>query len=212
MTGLLVIARDITDRTRAQEGFFESQQKFSALFNGNPEATVYTDPEMRILDINPRFTTLFGYSIGDVKGHSLNDVVVPRNLMEEARMLDEKTAKGYVYHDTFRMRKDGSLIPVSVSAAPISIQNRLAGYIAIYKDISQRKKAEKDLQTALKRLEIMNEKLRVVGGLSRHDVRNKMASIGGYAYLAKKESEGNSQSLRIPRRDRNCNSAISKDF
>ena len=192
-TSIAAIARDITDRKGAEQRFLESQQKVAALFNGNPEATVYTDPDMHILDINPRFTSLFGYGLDEVKGKHLNDVVVPRNLIEEAKMLDERTAKGFVYHDTFRIRKDGTLIPVSVSAAPISIQSRLAGYIAIYKDISQRKKTEQDLQTAMKKLEIMNEKLRVVGGLSRHDIRNKLASISGNAYLARKELSGNSK-------------------
>lgn len=192
-TSIAAITKDITDRKRAEQRFLESQQKFAALFNGNPEATAYTDPDMHILDINPRFTSLFGYGLDEVKGKHLNDVVVPRNLTEEAKMLDERTAKGFVYHDTFRIRKDGSLIPVSVSAAPISIQSRLAGYIAIYKDISQRKKTEQALQTAMKRLEIMNEKLRVVGGLSRHDIRNKLASISGNAYLARKELSGNSK-------------------
>ena len=192
-TSIAAIARDITDRKGAEQRFLESQQKVAALFNGNPEATVYTDPDMHILDINPRFTSLFGYGLDEVKGKHLNDVVVPRNLIEEAKMLDERTAKGFVYHDTFRIRKDGTLIPVSVSAAPISIQSRLAGYIAIYKDISQRKKTEQDLQTAMKKLEIMNEKLRVVGGLSRHDIRNKLAAISGNAYLARKELSGNSK-------------------
>lgn len=61
------ILRDVTERKRAEQRFLESQQKFAALFNGNPEATAYTDPDMHILDINPRFTSLFGYGLDEVK-------------------------------------------------------------------------------------------------------------------------------------------------
>ena len=47
-------------------------------------------------------------------------------------------------------------------------------------DISQTKKAAEELK-------VMNEKLRVVGGLTRHDVRNKLCTVNGYAYLLKKK-------------------------
>jgi len=179
VTGLLVIARDITDRKKAELGFIESQQKFEALFRGNPEATVYTNHDMLILDINPRFTRLFGYSLDEVKGKHINDVVVPENLATEGKMLNEKALDGYVYHDTVRTRKDGSLIPVSISAAPISMQGQLMGFIGVYKDISQQKSSEE-------KLAIMNEKLRVIGSLTRHDVRNKLSIITGNTYLNKK--------------------------
>jgi PAS domain S-box-containing protein len=123
---------------------------------------------------------LFGYSLDEVKGKHINDVVVQKDSMEEAEMLDRKAIEGYVYHDTVRRRKDGSLVPVSVSAAPIAIEDRLLGYVGMYKNISELKKIEKKLET-------MNEKLRVVGSLTRHDVRNKLSTITGNIYLDKKK-------------------------
>jgi PAS domain S-box-containing protein len=177
--GIVAIARDITDRKNVEQDLTENQEKFAGLFKGNPEATVYTGPDMHIQDINPRFTSLFGYSLNEVRGKHLNDVVVPENLIEEGRMLDRKAVDGYVYHDTVRMRKDGTLIPVSISAAPISTSGRLKGYIGVYKDISEQKNAEK-------KLAMMNEKLRVIGGLTRHDVRNKLSIIMGNTFLNRK--------------------------
>ena len=44
-----------------------------------------------------------------------------------------------------------------------------------------------DLKESRDKLELMNEKLRVVGSLSRHDVRNKLSAVNGYAYLLKKK-------------------------
>jgi PAS domain S-box-containing protein len=179
---------DITERKRAEQESVESQQKFAALFSGNPEATVYTDTDMQIMDINPRFTSLFGYSPDEVRGKGLIGIVVPEDLAKEGRMLDKKATEGYVYHDTLRMRKDGSLIPVSVSAAPISIQGRLAGYIGVYKDISQLKNAET-------KLAMTNEKLRVIGGLTRHDVRNMLLIITGNTYLNRKKLKDNPEAI-----------------
>lgn len=53
----------------------------------------------------------------------------------------------------------------------------------VHKDISQRKQAETEL-------DIMNEKLRVVRGLARHDARNRLASVTGNVFLAKKRQTG----------------------
>jgi signal transduction histidine kinase len=47
----------------------------------------------------------------------------------------------------------------------------------------------------MEKLQVLNEKLRVVGGLTRHDVRNKLAAVGGNAYLARKKLPGNSEVL-----------------
>lgn len=44
------------------------------------------------------------------------------------------------------MRKDGSLVPVSISSAPISVDGQLVGYVTLYKDITQRKRAEETLR------------------------------------------------------------------
>jgi signal transduction histidine kinase len=108
--------------------------------------------------------------------------------MEEAEMLDRKAVEGYVYHDTVRRRKDGSLVPVSISAAPIMVEGRPAGSLGMYKDISELKNTER-------KLEMTNEKLRVVGGLTRHDVRNKLSVITGNVYLNKKRLAGHPETL-----------------
>jgi PAS domain S-box-containing protein len=178
-SGVRGVIINISEQKKIEEKLRESEEKSVSLFRGNPEATVYTDPDMHILDVNPRFASLFGYSLDEVRGKHLDLVVVPKSLIEEAQMLDRKAVGGHVYHDTVRMRKGGSLIPVSISAAPIFIQGQLAGYIWVYKDVSAQKSAEK-------KLALMNEKLRVVGGLTRHDVRNKLSIITGNIFLNRK--------------------------
>ena len=94
----------------------------------------------------------------------------------------------HVSQDTIRRKKDGSLVPVFVSAAPITVEGRFLGYVAVYKDISELKNTEK-------KLEIMNEKLRVTGGLTRHDVRNKLSAVTGNVYLLKKQLAHSSEFL-----------------
>jgi PAS domain S-box-containing protein len=187
--------RDVTEDKKTEREIRENKQKFEGLFRGNPEAAAYLSPDFHILDMNPRFFELFGYRLEEIKDKHINEVVVPHERIAEGQMLDRKAEKGYVYFDTVRKRKDSSLILVSVSAAPISVEDKLVGYVAMYKDISELKRTEAAMKEMMQKLATMNEKLRVVGSLTRHDVRNKLSVVTGNVFLAKKRLPDNPEVL-----------------
>jgi PAS domain S-box-containing protein len=193
--GFVDIVRNITERKKAEDRAYSSQKKFESLFMGNPEAAVYLGSDFSILDINPRFEELFGYSLAEVKGKHLVDVIVQKDKMEEAETLDRKASDGYVYHNTVRRRKDGALVPVAVSAAPMKFEGTVVGYVGVYKDISELKITEAAMKEMMQKLATMNEKLQVVGGLTRHDVRNKLSVITGNIFLDKKWTRDNPELL-----------------
>lgn len=140
----LEIVRDISERKRAEQKILESQRSFERLFMDNPEAAAYLDLDFRILDVNPRFSKLFGYSSDEIKDKHIDDLIVPDNRIEEAKIFNNRASKGKAYQeDTVRKKKDGTLVPVSLSAAPITVENKIIGHVAIYKDISQLKNTEK---------------------------------------------------------------------
>ena len=143
------IFRDISEQKKAERAALEIQQNFKVLFAGNPEAAVQVGPDFCILDINPRFEMLFGYKLGEIHGKNINDVVVPKGRIDEARKLDRKAEEDkHVSQDTVRRKKDGSLVPVIVSAAPLTVEGRFLGYVAMYKDISDLKKAQEESEEA----------------------------------------------------------------
>jgi len=86
------------------------------------------------------------------------------------------------------LQKDGSEIPIDDSAAPIKdINGNITGVVIVFRDRTERKNAEEKLKATKAKIEMMNEKLRVVGNLTRHDVRNKLSAVTGYAYILKKK-------------------------
>ena len=95
---------------------------------------------------------------------------------------------GACIHDveTVFVAKDGREITVSGNACPILKDGKFISTVSFFVDITERKKDEEKLRENSRRIEMMNEKLRVVGSLTRHDVRNKLGAITGYSYILKK--------------------------
>ncbi len=65
--------------------------------------------------------------------------------------------------------------------------NETRCFAAIARDVTERKKAEEKVNQMVDQLVLVNEKLGVVGSLTRHDVRNKLSVVNGCAYLLKKK-------------------------
>jgi len=135
-------AEDVTERKMAEQTIQESREKFERLFMNVPEAVVYWDSDYRVIDINPRFTQLFGFTLDEIKGKKSAALMVPEDKVDESALWGKKARDGYVDHDTIRKRKDGSLVPVSMSVAPMIVEEKLTGYVGLYKDITERNKAD----------------------------------------------------------------------
>lgn len=140
---------DITERKKAEEALRKSQQEFASLFKNNSEALVYMDEHSHIIDINPRFTELFGYTLEEIKGKNINSGIIhPPDKITEGVGLDSKAqTQGYVRFETIRRKKDGTLFPVSISGAPVIINGELKGIIGTFIDITERKELEAKLKT-----------------------------------------------------------------
>jgi len=153
-TLVLGIARDITERKKAEEILWKSQQEFASIFKHNPEASVYLDEKSRVLDINSRFSELFGYKVKEIKGNDINSGIIhPPDKIEEAKRLTKKSIKGYINYDTIRKKKDGTLFPVSISGSSVLIDGRTKGRIILYQDITQRKQAEQKIKQGYEKLQ-----------------------------------------------------------
>ena len=106
--GTIGISRDITKRMQIEEAIRKSQQEFVSLFYNSPEAQIYLDENSNILNINPRFTELFGYSLKEIKGRNINEGFIhPPDKIEEGKKLTTKRFKGYLNYDTIRVDKVG---------------------------------------------------------------------------------------------------------
>ena len=145
--GDYAIYRDITQRKKSEEDLRVQTAYLERLFNSAPEAIVWHDNEDRVISVNDEFTRVFGYTREEAIGKPINDLVATPELLSHARELSHKVGHGQrVESEAKRRRKDGTLIDVSILGAPIFHGGEQMGVYAVYRDISERKKAQEELE------------------------------------------------------------------
>ena len=150
ISGTVGIAIDITDRKSLYDALQTQGVYFAALFENAPEAIAVLDEKDHIIRINRQFTTLFGYGDGETTGRNINDLIVPKELVDEGEKLTAKVAAGEnVSAESQRRHKDGHTFWVSIAATPFHVGEEPTRVYAMYHDISARKYAEDELRALL---------------------------------------------------------------
>src|SRR5215469_10702250 len=146
------LPRDRTDPRTIPESI-RQQALFNGLFAKVPEAIVLLDTEDRVLQVNPEFTNIFGYSQEEACGRLINELVVPEELSAEA---DEYTRRGLrgesLDVESVRKHKDGRRVHVSIISGPVSISGSQISEYVIYREITERKRVEEALQKSERNL------------------------------------------------------------
>ena len=143
---------DISELKRSDERLRIENAHLEQLFQNSPEAIATLDNDNRVLRANREFTRMFGFSEQEILGRDINDLIVPVENYQEARRLCDLLHKGeQVNVESVRRRRNGTLVDVSILGTPIRLGTGQMGHYAIYRDISERKHAER-LQSALYRI------------------------------------------------------------
>jgi two-component system cell cycle sensor histidine kinase/response regulator CckA len=117
-----------------------------------PEAISILDLDYRITRLNSEFTNIFGFRPEEALGKRIESLIVPPDRSSETRWITDLVVKGKkVELETKRQRKDGVLLDVFISTAPIVIAGEHVANCVLYRDISEQKRAEA-LNSALYRI------------------------------------------------------------
>ncbi|MGC2474660.1 MAG: PAS domain S-box protein [Candidatus Sulfotelmatobacter sp.] len=127
-------------------------QFFDQIFQAHPDGLSVADSSHQVLWANQKFSQMFGYTASEIAGQNLEGLVVPPERLAESNWVTESLARGErITLETKRRRKDGSLVDVSVSCAPLMLDGKVNGFYAGYHDISDRRRVEA-LSSALYRV------------------------------------------------------------
>jgi two-component system, cell cycle sensor histidine kinase and response regulator CckA len=180
-------ARDITERKQAEVALRESEEKFRASFMTGLDAIYWaTLKDGLILEINPVFERVFGYSRDEAIGKTSLDLGLYCDPADRAKMVDGLQAKGFVRDLEIRCRrKDGRIITISLSVSKVLKSDQQFIY-GVIRDITERKLAEEEtarLTSQLQQAQKMESVGRLAGGVA-HDFNNMLGVILGHSELA----------------------------
>lgn len=146
------------DRNLTEKALLEQKAYFEHLFDSIPAALVLLDNNDCIEDFNEAFRELFQYSIEEVKGQQINDLIVPPHLRNEADSATKNVGVGEtIYFESVRKRKDDTLVDVAITGRPIIAKTGQLAVLGIYQDISYRKQTEKKLKENEARMRSISE-------------------------------------------------------
>lgn len=136
------VERDITERKQLEA----KALRLAAIAEHSFEAIVGTDRAGIITDWNPAAQRLYGYSSGEIVGKNI-DLLEPPEAKGEITARIKLAHEGVQSYEARRIAKDGTVIDVSVSTAPIrDAFGAIYGFSLSYRDIRERKKAEEALK------------------------------------------------------------------
>jgi len=149
MVGYIAIYHDITELKSIERELRLQKDYYEALFVNSPVAVVTVDLDAYVVSWNPMAEKLFGYTQEEVIGRNLDDLVAkhPQVREEALRYTHQALTEGLVVQATTRRtRKDGSLVDVEALALQVTVAGEKVGYIAIYLDITELKRIERELR------------------------------------------------------------------
>ncbi len=134
-------------RKKAETALRESEQRYRTVMETAPDPIVVFDMKGKVTLINPAFTHVFGLSLMECMGESL-DRFVPHENRPETRMMREKLLSGKTLSavETRRYTKGGAIRSVSVSGAVNrDPAGRPVGSVMILRDITDKRRLEKQV-------------------------------------------------------------------
>ncbi|MGH9422158.1 MAG: PAS domain S-box protein, partial [Thermoanaerobaculia bacterium] len=142
VTGASKIARDITEIKRLER----AASHFAAIVDSSDDAIVSKDLDGTVVSWNRAAETLFGFTADEMIGRSIRLIVPADRQDEEDRVLASIRRGDVVDHfQTLRLRKDGTLVPISLTVSPIRSKiGEIIGASKIARDLRRSQRLERD--------------------------------------------------------------------
>ena len=154
-TLVLGLARDISERKRAETALRESEEKFRSIMENSADAMFLIDQQGRIVYANKAVINMLGYTIEEMKNKTIVDLSPADRIDEYLKLFSQALKEGKLSFELDILRKDGDIISTDLNSA--LLPNGLV--YASCRDITEKKQAQKELLEHRDHLEkLVNER------------------------------------------------------
>ncbi len=199
--GVVLVFRDRTEQYRIRQEIMESEKMFRLLSENTLDVIWAMDMNLEFTYVNPAIYDVTGYSVEEWIGSRLPDHCDEENFSMMSGFISGDLKKGYggegVFFEAELLNKNREPIPLEIRGKILyGPDNKPVGIQGVSRDISERKKVEKDrdkLQKQLNQAQKMESVGRLAGGVA-HDFNNMLGVIIGYTeLLLDNQEEGGAQ-------------------
>lgn len=169
IAGVFGSLQDVTAEVTTASQLLESEARASRILQSIGDAVIVTDRETRVTRMNPVAETLTGWPAEEAEGRSLAEVFDIVN--EQTRLLVESPAEkvkrlgsivGLANHTVLKSRS-GSETHIDDSGAPIrNDEGDLTGIVLVFRDITERRAAERDRERLQRELDRQYTEMRAI--------------------------------------------------
>jgi len=149
MDANLRMKQEIEERKQAERALEERERMLRTILDSSPDAITMTDARGTIMECNQFCIDILGYDTkNELMGKSAFDLIVKKEQPLALKNLQKTLAKGAVKNIEYtHVKKDGTEFPGEMSASVVrDASGKVAGFVAVTKDITARKKAEQALK------------------------------------------------------------------
>ena len=181
VVGLVLDARDVTEKRRAQEDLQKSEERYRTLFEHSRDAILIGALGGELWDVNPAAVKLFRYGSKEELMAANVEKDLYWNPEDRRRAVERFKRQGYVDDIELELRtQDGKRLRVKESATAIyDDDGKITGFRGILRDVTEQRRLQEQLREAQK----MDAVGRLAGGVA-HDFNNLLTAINGYSELA----------------------------
>ncbi len=194
VVGLVGVARDITERKKAEEELGRARQRLETLLENSPLAVVeWCSADYRIVRWSDQAAKVFGWTAEETLGKRIDELpwIYPddRQLVEKVSAEMLSGARPRNVNRNRNVRKDGTVIECEWYNSTLRDPDGRFSVLSLVLDVTERKRAEDALREADR---AKNEFLAVLS----HELRNPLAPIKNSLYILDRAAPGGEQARR----------------